>query len=85
MDALYYIGKLYDKEEEENNNGNGNSNNGLLTSCMNTIGSDGLSKSLSSSSYLLTTDKNMALKYYLQAAEKVCRKRKFYFIIMKYY
>jgi TPR repeat protein len=52
VDALYYIGKLYDKEEENNN---------IITSCVDATSDIGLLKS---------SDKNIAIKYYLQAAEK---------------
>jgi len=55
VDALYYIGKLYDKEEENNN---------IITSCVDATSDIGLLKS---------SDKNIAIKYYLQAAEKVYR------------
>ncbi|ORX86515.1 HCP-like protein [Anaeromyces robustus] len=57
VDALYYIGKLYDIKEEET---------GIITPC---VGDNNILK-IYSPTCLLPSDKNIAIKYYMQAAEK---------------
>ncbi|ORX48917.1 HCP-like protein [Piromyces finnis] len=60
IDALYYIGKLYDNIEEDETS--------LISSYINSVDSNILKSC--NSSYFISSDKSIAIKYYLQAAEK---------------
>lgn len=74
VDALYYIGKLYDTKEEDEN---------LISAYIrNVIGEADLTFKPCSSSYFMASDKNISIKYYLQAAEKVYRRKKISLILI---